>query len=450
MNAKMLFVCASGLAVGHTAAQDQPEIQSLRYSGEVYHAVRATAITGLTLDGRFVYGRTIELGQNTARTTGDVVAYDSAIINAAEVLVCGDVFPHTLSSAGSRYFFGTEFSFQSFSEDIIPASGTEGSVINCVDMLGVRPLCDNGTGTTSEVMQQIVASWEVIDNAFMGGFDPDGDGLVSPFDQNDTDGDTLVDEFNGGIILTYANTDTDGDGVNDEQTSDGANGYVRYRALDLATLGVPLPSGLDRYNSTNGGTDGPDGGIQLIWTRGDGGDGQGPLLGGFYPATRASPMFWGTLEMEAAGTQCPYTDATDPGIGAGSSDGIVWGEGEDLCNDPNNAGGAWSENSSDTEVNDDLDPNNDVQDWFGIVPDFVELGLAIRFRVETDQGQDCCDANGDGACSPADFTAWINAFNNNLPQCDINQDGSCTPADFTAWISAFNDSTAGTPQQCTF
>ena len=119
-------------------------------------------------------------------------------------------------------------------------------------MLGQRPLCDNGAGTESEVMQQVIASWEVIDNAFMGGFNPDGNGLVSPFDQNDTDGDTLVDEFNGAIILTYANTDTDGDGINDQQTSSGG-GFAMYTASGLETLGVPLPSGLDRYNSTNGG-----------------------------------------------------------------------------------------------------------------------------------------------------------------------------------------------------
>jgi len=48
------------------------------------------------------------------------------------------------------------------------------------------------------------------------------------------------------------------------------------------------------------------------------------------------------------------------------------------------------------------------------------------------------DVNGDGVLTPADFDAWINAFNNNLPECDQNGDGSCTPADFTAWIANFN------------
>ncbi len=49
------------------------------------------------------------------------------------------------------------------------------------------------------------------------------------------------------------------------------------------------------------------------------------------------------------------------------------------------------------------------------------------------------DVNGDGIVSPADFTAWINAFNNQLPECDQNGDGSCTPTDFTAWINNYNN-----------
>jgi len=48
------------------------------------------------------------------------------------------------------------------------------------------------------------------------------------------------------------------------------------------------------------------------------------------------------------------------------------------------------------------------------------------------------DVNDDGALTPADFTAWIAAFNASAPGCDQNADGSCTPADFTAWISNYN------------
>ncbi|HED54164.1 MAG TPA: hypothetical protein ENJ00_08180 [Phycisphaerales bacterium] len=48
------------------------------------------------------------------------------------------------------------------------------------------------------------------------------------------------------------------------------------------------------------------------------------------------------------------------------------------------------------------------------------------------------DTNHDGMVTPADFTAWIAAFNADAPECDQNTDGQCTPADFTAWIANFN------------
>ncbi len=52
---------------------------------------------------------------------------------------------------------------------------------------------------------------------------------------------------------------------------------------------------------------------------------------------------------------------------------------------------------------------------------------------------DClADTNGDGQLDGSDFSAWINAFNNQLPACDQNQDGSCTPGDFSAWINNYN------------
>ncbi|MEO1583902.1 MAG: GC-type dockerin domain-anchored protein [Planctomycetota bacterium] len=53
------------------------------------------------------------------------------------------------------------------------------------------------------------------------------------------------------------------------------------------------------------------------------------------------------------------------------------------------------------------------------------------------------DVNGDGLLSPADFTAWILAFNDRSPACDQNGDGACTPADFTAWVIGFNAGCGG-------
>ncbi len=48
------------------------------------------------------------------------------------------------------------------------------------------------------------------------------------------------------------------------------------------------------------------------------------------------------------------------------------------------------------------------------------------------------DVNADGTLTPADFTAWIAAFNAQSPACDQNKDSTCTPADFSAWIANFN------------
>ncbi|MEO1535031.1 MAG: GC-type dockerin domain-anchored protein [Planctomycetota bacterium] len=53
---------------------------------------------------------------------------------------------------------------------------------------------------------------------------------------------------------------------------------------------------------------------------------------------------------------------------------------------------------------------------------------------------DClADVNGDGVANPADFNAWVIAFNNQTPECDQNGDGLCNPADFNAWVINFND-----------
>lgn len=52
------------------------------------------------------------------------------------------------------------------------------------------------------------------------------------------------------------------------------------------------------------------------------------------------------------------------------------------------------------------------------------------------------DTNNDGTVSPADFNAWIIAFNDGATACDQNGDMLCTPADFNAWVLNYN---AGCP-----
>lgn len=71
----------------------------------------------------------------------------------------------------------------------------------------------------------------------------------------------------------------------------------------------------------------------------------------------------------------------------------------------------------------------------------IEAGLdAIVVSQRSCEDDVVCvaDTNGDGVLSPADFNAWILAFNNQSPQCDQNNDGVCSPADFNAWILNFN------------
>lgn len=48
------------------------------------------------------------------------------------------------------------------------------------------------------------------------------------------------------------------------------------------------------------------------------------------------------------------------------------------------------------------------------------------------------DVNENGTAEPTDFTAWINAYNNNDSAADQNCDSAVTPTDFTAWIANFN------------
>ena len=51
------------------------------------------------------------------------------------------------------------------------------------------------------------------------------------------------------------------------------------------------------------------------------------------------------------------------------------------------------------------------------------------------------DINNDGWVTPADFSAWIDAFNARRREADTNTDGSVTPQDYSAWIALFNEAT---------
>jgi len=70
----------------------------------------------------------------------------------------------------------------------------------------------------------------------------------------------------------------------------------------------------------------------------------------------------------------------------------------------------------------------------------VFTGADVGSFVYAYAAQSLCaaDTNGDGILTPADFSAWVAAFNASSSMCDQNDDGSCTPADFSAWVANFN------------
>jgi len=137
----------------------------------------------------------------------------------------------------------------------------------------------------------------------------------------------------------------------------------------------------------------------------------------------------------ADGMQYANTDNTDFGVNVEpdhSLTGFAWGENigwinfrpfTDLINANQHAridlaegrlrGYAWAENVG----------------WINF--DSNEPTKFVRLRC-------LADVNEDGIVSPADFVAWISAFNLGATECDQNFDGLCTTADFTAWIANFN------------
>ena len=66
------------------------------------------------------------------------------------------------------------------------------------------------------------------------------------------------------------------------------------------------------------------------------------------------------------------------------------------------------------------------------------LGMTGSIEIVEPDAPCLPDVNHDGMVTPADFSAWVAAFNTSAPECDQNGDGSCTPADFSAWVANFN------------
>jgi len=95
-------------------------------------------------------------------------------------------------------------------------------------------------------------------------------------------------------------------------------------------------------------------------------------------------------------------------------------------------------------VDDNTDLSNGTsQDCNGNgIPDECDIAAGLLADNDHNGVPDICsclaDTNHDGIVSPADFSAWVAAFNAMAPECDQNGDGSCTPADFSAWVANYN------------
>lgn len=74
---------------------------------------------------------------------------------------------------------------------------------------------------------------------------------------------------------------------------------------------------------------------------------------------------------------------------------------------------------------------------FGKMPTTGEVYVIYGRRLAANPCT-LADVNDDGVVTPADFSAWVAAFNTMMPGCDQNGDSLCTPADFSAWVANYN------------
>ncbi|MEO0632376.1 MAG: hypothetical protein AAFY46_16860, partial [Planctomycetota bacterium] len=104
--------------------------------------------------------------------------------------------------------------------------------------------------------------------------------------------------------------------------------------------------------------------------------------------------------------------------------------GETYDFDPDNPGGEAA--ISHFEI---WDVNTNGQALVEIHPDRDAEGVGSVFAFIDIAAPTCpVDVNDDGLVNPADFNAWVLAFNAQSPACDQNGDGLCNPADFNAWV----------------
>ncbi|MEO1584023.1 MAG: hypothetical protein AAFR96_05550 [Planctomycetota bacterium] len=463
MKTKMILACA-GLAT--CAAQGQvarPDMQT-KTAGQAIYPTTVQAIKGITMDNRLVLGEKRDyVRPDGAAARGGIVP--QVVYNGAGLAdtdgdgtldpACGDLCGGATGpgAASNRLFFGDDFAVQAVADDFeVDASALAGNE-NFSGFITTTnfPSCDGSQG--SEPLFIIFTMYDSVDLVAdidgFDGFDTDGDGVNdSPYDRTDTDGDGLLDQFSGGVIVTFANIDTDGDGDDDILDASGA-GYYTLFAEELTNADLDGDGVLDGLGSEDfgvfpsGDRDGdgrPDGTFEIFYagsegpdTDGDGVPGDtGDIFNQFFASTNnAQTMFWAPTLNDTVGGCLANT-------GTGSNEGIYWGQGANVCPTGSlNEGGDFSEGLG--TVDNVWDASIEVTDFAAAVACPDPLGAGVTIIGEGAPTPPCADTNGDGIVTPADFNGWVLAFNTqNVAVCDQNGDNLCTPQDFNSWVLNFN------------
>ena len=168
-----------------------------------------------------------------------------------------------------------------------------------------------------------------------------------------------------------------------------------------------------------------------------------PLTTGVIDATNASNV---TLEFQRwLGVENSTYDHASVEVFDGSSWQQIW----DHTSTTSFTDPSWQAQSFDISAYADGNPNLQIRWIMGTTDTSVTYcgwnidDVKLTGLVTPTSGYCLADTNGDGNVSPADFSAWVAAFNaGNAAVADQNQDGVVSPADFSAWVSNYN---AGCP-----
>ncbi|MEL6497361.1 MAG: hypothetical protein AAGJ54_07975 [Planctomycetota bacterium] len=473
MKTKMILACAGMAACAAQAQVDRPALQSAESAGVIFPDT-VQPILGITMDRRLVLGeeRQYTRGDGNAAARGGLTVtrlYNAAGLgmdtdgDGTDDVICGDLCGG-LSFPGSRWFFGPTFATQAvaddFEYDVNLAAGADAfsgftSLVNWLSCGGA-----GDTGTEPAIL--IFTMYDSVDltadlDGVNDGFDTDGDGVNdSPYDVTDTDGDGLIDQFTGGVVVTFANIDTDGDTSNGGEILDAdTDGYYVLFAEELTDTDgdgvVGDPGAVDFGGFPVGDRDGdgnPDGTFELFVagsegpdTDGDGDGDSGDIFNQYFAPTSlvAQVMIWGPPSSDNSSPLCAEGD----GVNEVTSN-LGWAQGLNPCPaGSTNEGAGFSDGALDGGVvNNIWDISIDATDFAGVVacPDPVGYAVSISGEGTGDGGNDgpCADTNQNGVVDPGDFNAWILQFNTQGPFCDQNGDGLCNPGDFNAWILNFN------------